>query len=175
MRKTHIKNLIAICAICIFIFTISLVVVSADPISNLSNESGETWISWTWESINDDSQKIYINGAYIVNTSIDYIIISDLESNEPHTIIFINESEESLESTAYTKKASFENNFIYIILIAIAFWLLGQKFRLFTWLAVIIFFYGGITSLSQTSESWIILTFWLGGIISIFSISIKEV
>jgi len=145
------------------------------PIPDLSYTSGETWISWIWNATGNDSQAVYVDGQYVTNSTTDYIIISDLEPNELHTITFINESGVRLESTAYTKKASFQDNFIYLLIIGIVFWLLGQKFQLFTWLSMIIFFYGGITSLSQTAESWIIITFWLAGIIAIFSMTIKEV
>lgn len=173
MKRTNIKHLIAICAICIFTFTISLVIVSADPISNLTSESGETWISWTWDTDNTSEVSVYLDGKYINNSTLGYFGSTDLNPNEKHQLTLIS-NDTVLESTTYTKKASFENNFIYLLIIAIIFWLLGQKFNLFTWLSIIIFFYGGITSLSQTTESWIILTFWLGGIISIFSITIKE-
>ena len=150
---------------------------TSSPITNLTYEAGETWISWTWDSEESTNVSIYHNDIYISNNSTPNLFgLTDLNRNEKHKIsLILNETGETFESTAYTKKATFENNFIYLLAIAIVFWILGQKFQLFTWLSILIFFYGGITSFSQTTESWVILTFWLGGIISIFSLSLKGV
>jgi hypothetical protein len=174
MKKTTISKILKASIILLFIASITTLIASASPITNLTYEAGETWISWTWDPTNNDSIIIYINGQYYTNTTLTSLTIANLNPNEQFSIFFENETGETFESTAYTKKATFENNFIYLLAIAIVFWILGQKFQLFTWLSILIFFYGGITSFSQTTESWVILTFWLGGIISIFSLSLKE-
>ena len=173
MERTALKRFLAVCAILTFVLSISLTIANADPVSNLTYTAGETWISWTWD--NDMSEvSIYFDGQFVNNSTLERYGSGGLNPNEKHQLTLISDSNTE-ESIAFTKKASFQDNFIYLLIIGIVFWLLGQKFQLFTWLSMIIFFYGGITSFSQTTESWIIITFWLAGIIAIFSMTIKEV
>jgi len=173
MQRTALKRFLAVCVILTFLLSISITIANANPVSNLTYTAGETWISWTWDS--DMSEvSIYFDGQYVNNSTLERFGSSSLNPHEKHQLTLISDSN-TVESTAYTKKASFQDNLIYLLIIGIVFWLLGQKFQLFTWLSMIIFFYGGITSLSQTTESWVILTFWLAGIIAIFSMTLKEV
>jgi len=155
----------------IIITIVGVSIVSADNVTNLTAESGETWISWTWDS--DNIVSINVDGIFILNSTINYYTLSNLNPNERHQLILITNASESFESAAYTKKASFEDNLIYLFLFAILFLLLGLKFTGFGLISVILFIIGGSTALIQSSEPWIIISFWLCVVFSILNLRMR--
>ncbi|MDY6865132.1 MAG: hypothetical protein SVY15_04065 [Halobacteriota archaeon] len=137
-------------------------------IKNLTYESGETWISWNWES--DSSIDTIVDGKYYNDAGLGTFTLTNLNPNERHQIILIHNDTEFYQSTAYTKQISIENNLMYLLLFAILFMVLGQKFTGFGLVSIILFFVGGVTSLLQSSEPWIIISYWLCLVFSVFSI-----
>ena len=172
MRSWHRSQIWSfIIVLCILICLIPNI--SAQEISNFTNESGETWISWTWEA--NDTVSIYCDGKYVNISDLGNYSISDLNPNEKHQLILnLNNSSTFYENTVYTKKASFENNLIALLIFSITFILLGFfMFPFFSLLGTILAFYGGISAMSQTTESWIIITFWLLGTMALFSFAFE--
>ena len=136
---------------------------SSQSVENFTAESGQTWITWTWDLNNSDFAYLYQDGVYITESSLGNYTIST-NPNEKHVLTLIaNNSTQPYTSEFFSKKESFEGNLIYIFIISSFFLLLGLRFPLFSLIATPFYIYGGIIALNQTSESWIILAFWLSG------------
>ena len=65
-----------------------LTVASASPVE-ITNQSGETWIKWTWDQV--ASYDIYVDGNLLLNdiTNPNYIIVGELPPESPHQIRII--------------------------------------------------------------------------------------
>jgi len=156
----------------LILFILIIILLSPPPVSsqsveNLTGESGQTWITWTWDLNNSDFAYLYQDGVYITESGLGNYTIST-NPNEKHVLTLIaNNSTQPYTSEIFSKKESFEGNLIYIFIISSFFLLLGLKFPLFSLIATPFYLYGGIIALNQTSESWIILAFWLSGVFSL--------
>jgi len=154
----------------LFILLIILILlppVSCQSVENFTAESGQTWITWTWDLNNSDFAYLYQDGVYITDSSLGNYTIST-NPNEKHVLTLIsNNSTQPYTSEIFSKKQSFEGNLIYIFIISSFFLLLGLKFPLFSLIATPFYLYGGTMALNQTTESWVILAFWLSGVFSL--------
>jgi len=145
----------------------------AQEVENLSYESGQNWISWTWDLNNTDFVYVYQDGVYVTQSELGNYTISS-NPNEKHILTLIpNNSSNNYNSEAFSKKQSFEGNLIYLFLIAVLFLVLGLRFPLFSILAIPLFFYGGMIALNQSNESWIILLYFLSGAFSVWEFSLS--
>jgi len=145
--------------------------VAGQSVENLTGESGQTWITWTWDLNDSDFAYVYQDGVYITESSLGNYTIST-NPNEKHVLTLIaNNSTHPYTSEIFSKKQSFEGNLIYIFIISSFFLILGLRFPLFSLIATPFYIYGGIIALNQTSESWIILAFWLSGGFSLIEFS----
>ena len=137
--------------------------VYAQSIENFTNDSGQTWIIWSWNLNNTDFAYVYQDGIFVTKSQLgNYTITTN--PNEKHILtVMANNSTTLYTSEVFSKKQSFEGNLIYLFIIAVFFLLIGLKFPLFSLIATPFFFYGGTIALNQTNETWIILAFWLSG------------
>jgi len=143
--------------------------------ATITNETGETWIKWSWDF---DNATVYIDGVRMVNDSdIGYYILSDLQPNEVHTITVI-DNDLSPPNNKYTQETKTKpqmliGNTIYLLIFAIVFIVIGLKMPLFCLLGMSLAFYGGIVNLHATTEGWIIITYFLVGIFALFEMGME--
>lgn len=153
----------------IFLFIALLLVMfvptSTAQITNMTAQTGETWISWQWDSNNTTS--VYVDGLFVVNSTLGTYTLGDLEPGSYHQLILI-EDGIAFEDAQFTDQKTFFSNLLYILIFALIFLVISLKISLFRIVAILMFMYGGIVSLGQTSEVWMILVFWLSVIVCLF-------
>ncbi len=101
----------------------------ADPVENLTNRSGPTYIEWTWDYNTTDNADLYVDGVFIENTKLEYYVMSDLRSREYHTISLINNTTGSVYVTQTTQTFYPAGLFYIIILLTIVLFVFGIFLR----------------------------------------------
>jgi len=140
----------------------------------ITNETGETWIKWSWDF---DNATVYVDGLLIVNDSdIGYYVLSDLCTNEKHTITLIDNDilpPNQFKQEVKTKPQMLVGNTIYLLIFAIVFIVIGMKMPLFCLLGMTLAFYGGIVNANATTEGWIVITYFLVGFFALIEMAME--
>jgi len=139
-------------------------------ISNVTMERGQTWILLVWDMDAGKTTKVFHNGKLVTSTTDNNYLISDLSPNQKNTFALSFDttpangypiSEKYLEFDQSTLMESFDQSLIYIFALSSFLLLLSLVYNLFSLLSISSYLYGGITAINQTTESWIILIFFL--------------
>lgn len=121
-----------------FLFVVGVVNTQAQYISNITVDTGETWIFWEWDkNVTIGELNIFIDGISIGYTPFNYSIISNLEPNEQHCIgIWARNGTEELytacERTDYPFTKIYLIILLLIVLVVIAY--LYPIFALLSWI-----------------------------------------
>jgi hypothetical protein len=107
--------------------------------SNISATTGKTWIEWNWnQSLFNSSYNVsvYVDGVFMLNTTLDYYILDNLNPDEQHRIdvIGINASDytQTLQLTdSSITKTSIPVWIIFVDLILFLYGLLDHSNRIY--------------------------------------------
>jgi hypothetical protein len=84
---------------------------------NITNKTGESYIEWSWDSI--ESSTVYIDGnLFHSNWTFGNTIITNLNPDEMHRIDIII-GENSYNQTTYTSKNFYQTTYFYVLSITI--------------------------------------------------------
>jgi hypothetical protein len=158
----------------LIIFILLFLLNSLTPLcsAQLTNETGQTHIKWTWAFKN---ATIYLDGLLIAeNTQTGHLIISDLNPYEEHVIQVIDlDNSTTYVDFSRTKPKMLEGNTVLIFIVALVLFIVGIfKYPLVLFMACALFFYGGYINVHNSLEGWIIISYYLMGIFSLFGVAL---
>ena len=109
------------------------VVLLVMPVSALSVDIGETWVSWEWNLDIGQKADVYVNGELVSeNGTMKSYVLTGMEPNErAHIVVYNASSEEILESHYATTTAPiYVNILLFAIIIVLAIVSYGTSFEM---------------------------------------------
>ena len=153
----------------LIIFLLFLLCIPVAQALTIQNETGTTYINWTWGNISEP-QSVYVDGILKINngTSLGYYVLTNLQPNEEHRIDVYSNTTWLYNATKYDMAKTKESAWYFPLIFTVVFMILGGYFSFyFSYLSIISAFWGLMTVQKYTSTEYIIVMY---GFLFMFSL-----
>ena len=113
----------------VFLLCLFIGNVNAQNVTSLNTSCGSSYINWSWSRDNITQLGVWVDGDFVVNSSLTYYVLSNLEPREQHTIDLCNVTNSSCIYATDEARTLYPYTLYYILfLLSLGFLLLEILF-----------------------------------------------